>query len=72
MNIDKLAPELWRIQVGAAVRIIRFRPEEGTFTPWEVLTTDGRAVWAAPSFDSAARWVIRTIAGSAANQVIDL
>jgi hypothetical protein len=53
----EIEPQVWRVDVGGAVRIIRYRPDCKTFAPWDVCAADGRRLWGAPSLESAFRWI---------------
>jgi hypothetical protein len=55
--VEEIAPQVWRVDVGGAVRIIRYRPDSKTFAPWDICSADGRRLWGAPSLESAFRWI---------------
>jgi hypothetical protein len=55
--VREIAPRVWRVDIAGAVRIIRYRPDAMTFAPWDICTADGRRLWAAPSLESAFRWI---------------
>jgi hypothetical protein len=55
--VKEIAPQVWRVDVGGAVRIIRYRPDSKTFAPWDICSVDGRRLWGAPSLESAFRWI---------------
>jgi hypothetical protein len=55
--IREIAPEVWRVEIAGAVRIIRYRPDRMTFAPWDICTEDGHRLWASPSLESAFRWI---------------
>jgi hypothetical protein len=55
--IREIAPEVWRVEIAGAVRIIRYRPDSMTFAPWDICTEDGHRLWASPSLESAFRWI---------------
>jgi hypothetical protein len=56
-SVKEIAPEIWRVDIAGAVRIIRYRPDSMTFAPWDICTADGHRLWAAPSLESAFRWI---------------
>jgi hypothetical protein len=55
--VREIAPEVWRVEIAGAVRIIRYRPDSMTFAPWDICTEDGHRLWASPSLESAFRWI---------------
>jgi hypothetical protein len=55
--VREIAPEVWRVDIAGAVRIIRYRPDSMTFAPWDICTEDGHRLWASPSLESAFRWI---------------
>jgi hypothetical protein len=55
--VKEIAPQVWRVDVAGAVRIIRYRPDSMTFAPWDICTAEGRRLWASPSLESAFRWI---------------
>jgi hypothetical protein len=56
-DIKQIAPDVWRVDVAGAVRIIRYRLDSRTFAPWDICTADGRRLWASDSLESAFRWI---------------
>ena len=55
--IREIEPDAWRVEVEGTVRIVRYRSGLGTFAPWDISTAEGRRLWAAPSLESAFRWI---------------
>ena len=55
--IKEIAPQVWRVDIAGAVRIIRYRPDTMTFAPWDICTAEGRRLWSSPSLESAFRWI---------------
>jgi hypothetical protein len=55
--VKEIAPQVWRVDTAGAVRIVRYRPDSMTFAPWDICTAEGRRLWAAPSLESAFRWI---------------
>jgi hypothetical protein len=55
--IRETAPQVWRVDIAGVVRIIRYRPDSASFSPWEISTAEGRRVWSATSLASAFRWI---------------
>jgi hypothetical protein len=55
--VKEIAPQVWRVDIRGAARIIRYRPDSMTFAPWDICTAEGRRLWAAPSLESAFRWI---------------
>jgi hypothetical protein len=55
--MKQIAPDVWRVDIAGAVRIIRYRLDSRTFAPWDICTTDGRRLWASDSLESAFRWI---------------
>jgi len=55
--IREIEPDAWRVEVDGTVRIVRYRSGLGTFAPWDISTAEGRRLWAAPSLESAFRWI---------------
>jgi hypothetical protein len=55
--VKEIAPQLWRVDVAGAVRIIQFRPDSMTFAPWDISTEEGRRLWSSPTLESAFRWI---------------
>jgi len=56
-DIKQIAPDVWRVDVAGAVRIIRYRLDSRTFAPWDICAADGRRLWASDSLESAFRWI---------------
>jgi hypothetical protein len=55
--VKEIAPQVWRVDVAGAVRIIQFRPDNMTFAPWDICSEEGRRLWASPTLESAVRWI---------------
>ena len=55
--VKEIAPQVWQVDIAGAVRIVRYRPDSMTFAPWDICAGDGRRLWAAPSLESAFRWI---------------
>jgi hypothetical protein len=55
--IEEIQPNVWRVDVGGTSRIVRYAEHSRSFAPWEVCAADGRRLWAAPSLESAFRWI---------------
>jgi hypothetical protein len=56
-RVEEIQPDVWRVEIAGTIRIIRRLPESRTFMPWDILSGEGHRLWAAPSLDSAFRWV---------------
>jgi hypothetical protein len=55
--VREVAPQVWRVDVAGTVRIVRYRAGTITFSPWDICTAEGGRLWAAPSLESAFRWI---------------
>jgi hypothetical protein len=55
--VKEIAPQVWRLDIAGAVRIIRYRSDGMTFAPWDICTAEGRRLWASTSLESAFRWI---------------
>ena len=55
--VKEIAPQVWRVEIAGAVRIIRYRPDTMTFAPWDISNAEGRRLFAATSLESAFRWI---------------
>src|SRR4029077_11027781 len=55
--VKEIAPQVWRVDIAGAIRIIRYRPNHLTFAPWDICTAEGRRLWASASLESAFRWI---------------
>ena len=55
--VREISPQEWRVEIGGAVRIIRYRPDSMTFAPWDICNAEGRRLFAATSLESAFRWI---------------
>jgi hypothetical protein len=56
-DVKNIAPQVWRVDVAGAVRIVRYRADCMTFAPWDICTAEGRRLWASASLESAFRWI---------------
>src|SRR5262249_45734867 len=56
-RVEEVQPDVWRVEIAGTIRIIRRVPDGRTFMSWDVLSGEGQRLWAAPSLDSAFRWV---------------
>jgi hypothetical protein len=55
--VKEIEPDVWRVDVEGTTRIVRYRPDGKTFTPWDICTADGRRLWGSPTLESAFRWI---------------
>lgn len=55
--IKEIEPNVWHVEVGGTVRIVRYRHDPRTFAPWDICTAEGRRLWGSPSLESAFRWI---------------
>lgn len=55
--IKEIAPQVWRVEIAGAIRVIRYQPNSLTFAPWDICTAEGRRLWASTSLESAFRWI---------------
>jgi len=55
--VREVAPQVWRVDIAGTVRIVRYRAGTITFAPWDICTAEGGRLWAAPSLESAFRWI---------------
>jgi hypothetical protein len=60
-DIKQIAPDVWRVDVAGAVRIIRYRLDSRTFAPWDICAADGRRLWASDSLESGGLRHVRAI-----------
>lgn len=56
-RVEEIQPDVWRVEVAGTVRIIRRVLDSRTFMPWDISGGDGHRLWAAPSLESAFRWI---------------
>src|SRR4029077_2091386 len=56
-RVEEIQPDVWRVEVAGTIRIIRRVLDSRTFMPWDIVADDGHRLWAAPSLDSAFRWI---------------
>jgi hypothetical protein len=56
-RVEEIQPDVWRVEGAGTIRIVRRVPDSRTFMPWDITTGDGHRLWAAPSLDSALRWI---------------
>lgn len=55
--VKEVAPQVWRVDIAGTVRIVLYRAGTMTFAPWDIRTAEGSRLWAAPSLESAFRWI---------------
>src|SRR5215470_4773061 len=56
-SVEEIQPNVWRVNIGGIVRVVRFRKGNMTFAPWDVTSAEGRTVWSTSSLESAFRWI---------------
>ena len=56
-SVEEIQPNVWRVNIGGIVRVVRYRKGNMTFAPWDVTSAEGRTLWSAPSLESAFRWI---------------
>ena len=56
-SVEEIQPNVWRVSIEGITRIIRYRPGNMTFAPWDVTSAEGRTLWSAASLESAFRWI---------------
>ena len=56
-SVEEIQPNVWRVNIGGIVRVVRYRKGNMTFAPWGVTSAEGRTLWSAPSLESAFRWI---------------
>jgi hypothetical protein len=56
-KVEEIQPNVWRVSIGTITRIVRFRSDDMTFAPWDVISADGQTLWSASSLASAFRWI---------------
>jgi hypothetical protein len=56
-RVEEIQPDVWRVEIRGTIRIIRRVLDSRTFMPWDIFSGEGQRLWAAPSLDSAFRWV---------------
>ena len=56
-TIEEIQQDVWRVNVAGITRIVRYRRDTRTFTPWDVTSADGHKLWSATSLESALRWI---------------
>ena len=56
-RVEEIQPDVWRVEIAGTIRIIRRVHDSRTFMPWDIFSGEGQRLWAAPSLDSAFRWV---------------
>ncbi|MBV8306201.1 MAG: hypothetical protein JO274_01860 [Gammaproteobacteria bacterium] len=56
-SVEEIQPNVWRVSIEGIPRIIRYRPGNMTFAPWDVTSAEGRTLWSAASLESAFRWI---------------
>ena len=56
-SVEEIQPNVWRVNIGGIVRVVRFRKGNMTFAPWDVTSAEGRTLWSTSSLESAFRWI---------------
>jgi len=56
-SVEEIQPNVWRVSIESITRIVRYRSDSRTFSPWEVTSADGQVLWSAASLESAFRWI---------------
>jgi hypothetical protein len=56
-HVEEIQPGVWRVEILGMIRIIRRGHDMMTFAPWDIFSGDGHRLWAAPSLESAFRWI---------------
>jgi hypothetical protein len=56
-GVEEIQPNVWRVNIGGIVRVVRYRKGNMTFAPWDVTSAEGRTLWSASSLESALRWI---------------
>src|SRR5262252_3286157 len=56
-SVEEIQPNVWRVNIGGIVRVVRFRKRNMTFAPWDVTSADGRTLWSTSSLEAALRWI---------------
>lgn len=56
-RVEEIQPDVWRVEVAGTIRVVRRVVDSRTFMPWDIVADDGHRLWAAPSLDSAFRWI---------------
>ena len=56
-SVEEIQPNVWRVSIGTVTRIVRFRSDDMTFAPWDVISAEGQTLWSASSLASAFRWI---------------
>lgn len=55
--VKEVASQVWRVEIAGTVRMVQYRAGTITFSPWDICTAEGGRLWAAPSLESAFRWI---------------
>jgi len=55
--VEEIQPNVWRVNIGGIVRVVRFRKGNMTFAPWDVTSAEGRTLWSTSSLEAAFRWI---------------
>ena len=56
-SVEEIQPNVWHVSIGGINRIVRYRPGNMTFAPWDVTSAEGRILWSATTLESAFRWI---------------
>jgi len=56
-RVEEIQPNVWHVSIGGIQRIVRYRPGNMTFAPWDVTSAEGRTLWSATTLESAFRWI---------------
>ncbi len=56
-RVEEIQTNVWHVSIGSITRIVRYRPGNMTFAPWDVTSAEGRTLWSAASLESAFRWI---------------
>jgi len=56
-SVEEIQPNVWRVNIGGIVRVVRYRKGNMTFAPWDVTSAEGRTLWSTSSLESAFRWI---------------
>ena len=56
-SVEEIQPNVWRVNIGGIIRVVRYRKGNMTFAPWDVTSAEGRTLWSTSSLESAFRWI---------------
>ena len=56
-SVEEIQPNVWRVNIGGIIRVVRYRRGNMTFAPWDVTSAEGRTLWSTSSLESAFRWI---------------